>query len=175
MVSLSKTKIALSSILFSLVLYTGIALAHCPLCTAAAGAAVAITRWYGVDDLVVGSFIGAFVISTGLWFNNILKRRNKGKDYLPFQSVILVLLSLISTIISFSLGGITTNSYFIFGIDKLIMGTLLGSGMTWLAFWFSKFLRKNMGRTLIPFQSIILTFAFLSLMNLSFYFVGLIK
>lgn len=162
-------------ILLSFILFIKPVFAHCPLCTAATGAAVAVTRWYGIDDLAVGSFIGAFVISTGLWFNKILKKRNKGKEYIPFQSVVLVILVLISTIMSFSLTGLTTSSYFIFfGIDKLIMGTLFGSGMTLFAFWFSKFLRKNMGRTILPFQSIVLTLTFLIVMNLGFYFMGLI-
>ena len=54
-----------------------------------------------IDDVIVGTFIGGFVVSTAFWLNRIIKKRNKGKDYLPFQSTIIILISFVSTFVSF--------------------------------------------------------------------------
>ncbi len=41
--------------------------AHCPLCTGAIGAAAVSAKMMGVDSSIIGVFIGAFGISTGIW------------------------------------------------------------------------------------------------------------
>ena len=70
MLARNKNKFALFGILlfsslFSTAIFSNAAMAHCPLCTLATGAAVATARWYGVDDLIVSTFIGGTIISTG--------------------------------------------------------------------------------------------------------------
>ncbi len=144
--------------------------AHCPLCTAATGAAVAATRFYGMDDMIVGLFIGGFVISTALWFNNILLKRNKGKNFLPYQSFIMVLVSLLLTFWTFKaakLIGTATITQQIFGVDKLLAGTTAGTILSLASFESSKFLkRKNNGKVLFPFQTIVLTLLTLAIAGL---------
>lgn len=150
-------------------------LAHCPLCTAATGAAVAVARYYGVDDLIVGTFIGGFVISTAFWFNRILRKRNKGEDYLPFQSAIIILLSFILTFVSFHTAGIVSFST-LFGIDRIFAGMSIGSAISLAAFGFNDFIRKSNGnKNYIPFQVIFMTIAFLSLSALGYYIVGVVR
>lgn len=154
-------------------------MAHCPLCVAATGAAVAVTRAYGIDDLIVGLFVGGVVISTALWLDTILKKRNKGKNHIPLQSMIIVFLSIVSTVVSFYFAGMLGNVYpvyLIFGLDKILVGTLLGSFITLATFQFNdSFLRRlNGNKNFVPFQPIILTTAFLSLASLIFFFLGLI-
>src|SRR3989338_909992 len=75
--------------------------AHCPLCAAATAGGVAATRLLGVDDAVTGTFVGGFVVSTGLWFSNWLRKKKKGGEFLPFQAAILVLLSVALTLLTF--------------------------------------------------------------------------
>ncbi len=150
------------------------ALAHCPLCTAATGSAVALTRFYGVDDLVVGTFIGGFVISTAFWLNRILRKRNKGKDYIPFQSAILILLSFVLTFISFQVAGIYSVKKLL-GVDSILMGMFVGSIVTLFAFSFNDFIkRRNGNKNYIPFQVIFITLAFLLLSVFGYYAMGLI-
>ncbi len=148
--------------------------AHCPLCTAATGAAIAVTRWYGIDDSVVGLFVGGMIISTAFWFNNILKKRNKGKEYIAYQGLILIFISLLSTLVSFYFGGlIGTGIYILYGIDKLLIGIFIGSFLTWFAFYLHDMLRQiNRDKNYIPFQAIVLAFVFLSTASVSFYFAG---
>ncbi len=148
--------------------------AHCPLCTAATGVAIAVARWYGIDDAIVGLFVGGLIISTAIWFNNILKKRNKGKEYFAYQGMILVFASLLFTFISFYFGGlIDTGIYTLFGIDKLVVGILLGSFVSWLAFYLHDVLRQiNKNKNYLPFQAIVLALLLLSLTGVSFYFIG---
>src|SRR3989338_9423617 len=68
--------------------------AHCPLCTGAIGVMAVSASYYGVDSSIIGLFIGAFGLSTGLWVALKLKKR-----YIRFQSSLIVLASLLLTII----------------------------------------------------------------------------
>lgn len=149
-----------------------LALAHCPLCVAATGSAVSVARFYGVDDLIVGTFIGGFVISTAFWLNKLLKKKNKGNDYIPFQLAIIILLSFILTFTFFQSTGIVSHTT-LFGIDRILAGMLIGSAITLFAFGFNDFIRKiNGNKNYIPFQVIVLTITFLLIAVFGYYLVG---
>ncbi len=146
------------SFLFFFIFLIPTVLAHCPLCTAATGAAVAVTRWYGLDDSIVGVFVGGMVVATGLWVNNLLKKFNKGKQYLSFQSGIVLLISFILTIITLYFAKLLgpSNPFKIFGIDRILFGTLIGIAVSFLSFKFHDFLRiLNRNKNYFPYQSIL--------------------
>ncbi len=172
---MSSINFILTVFLISLISVINPVLAHCPLCSAATGAAVAVTRWYGIDDLIVGTFIGGFMISTAAWFNNILKKK-KRKDYIPFQYGILILSSIVLTVLTFYLAGLLGNtnpSFRIFGIDKILVGMLFGSVVSLVAFKLHGILKSNNGnKSYLPFQVIIVTIALLSFTSLIYYLVG---
>jgi hypothetical protein len=137
-----------------LLLIPKISLAHCPICVAATGSAVAVARFYGVPDLVIGTFVGAFIASVGSWTSLILTKR---KIYLPFQNTLIPLFVLLLFSISFHLGNIVTTLY-----DKFFIGMVVGIFVTLIAFNFSNFLRKrNKNKNFMPFQVIFVTFSFL--------------
>src|SRR3989338_2455804 len=64
--------------LLSIIAIIPTVMAHCPLCTAATIVGVGVTRSLGWDDSIVGIFVGAMIVSSALWLNNILKKRNIG-------------------------------------------------------------------------------------------------
>src|SRR3972149_9567805 len=68
--------------------------AHCPLCSAAIGGAAVAASYYGIDFSIIGLFIGAFALSTGIWIANWVK-----KQYIPHQKKLIILSSLALTII----------------------------------------------------------------------------
>src|SRR3989338_6082029 len=68
--------------------------AHCPLCTAAVGAAAVSAKYYGMDTSIIGVLIGAFGISTGLWVALKMK-----KQYFKFQTSAIVVASFLLTVI----------------------------------------------------------------------------
>ena len=60
--------------LLSLITIIPNVIAHCPLCTAATIVGVGVTRSLGWDDSIVGVFVGALIVSSALWVNNIFKK-----------------------------------------------------------------------------------------------------
>ncbi|MBI4896420.1 MAG: hypothetical protein HY832_02630 [Candidatus Aenigmarchaeota archaeon] len=163
--------------LFSL-LSSGIAYAHCPVCSAATGMAVVGARLYGIDDLVLGVFTGGFIISTALWFNNFLLKRNKGAKYLPMQKTIMVLFSFVTTIVTLYMAGLLNNTaaiYTMFGIDKLFIGSLIGTAISIVAYETHAILKsRNNDKNYLPFQSIIMVLSFLVITSALFYVIQLI-
>ncbi len=149
------------------------ALAHCPLCAAATAGGVGAARLLGVDDTVVGTFIGGFAVSTGLWFSNWLTKKRQGAA-IPLQQAISVIASVALTILTLYLArllGSADPSFLMFGIDKILVGTLAGTIVTLAAFALHKWIRKvRGGKSLMPFQGIALTLACLSVTGAVFFF-----
>lgn len=140
-------------------IYSSPTYAHCPLCTAAVGGGVAITRFYGLDDIIVGVWVGAFIVSTALWFVRALKR-----EYIPFQKVLITLITFVLTAVSFYYTGLLGDlRYRIFGVDKLLLGMVIGSIITYIMPAVSKKIKSLKGRALFPFQTIVMTLISLSL------------
>lgn len=156
---------------FTFIILSKLVFAHCPLCVAATGGAVVAARFYGVPDLVIGTFIGAYLISISFWINKILLKRNKGRNYLPFQQTILIGFWLFLFLILLTITNITTLSIF----NKLIEGMLIGTFVTLFAFKFHDFLReKNRNRNYIPLQVIFIALTFLLLTTFTYYIIGMI-
>jgi hypothetical protein len=140
--------------------------AHCPLCTAGAAMGVGIARAYGVDDTIVGLFLGAFVAASALWIDRLLKKRGIGY---PLQSLILVAISLLSIAIPLYLAGIITPTAVVkalpdyhsllgmeaLGIDKLFAGLLLGTILVAGVFTISDGITAKRGRRLFGYQGMI--------------------
>lgn len=168
---------ALFSFFFlSIAAFPRIASAHCPLCSVATGMAVATTRVYGIDDMIIGLFIGSFVVSTALWANNISLRRNRGKEYMPYQSLSLVLASLLATLATLYLSGLLGDMrYQVFGVDRIFVGTLAGTAISTASFELHRKLRwHNSNRNYIPMQGVILPLLSVVIASLGFYAMGLI-
>jgi len=145
--------------------------AHCPVCVVATGSAVVAARIYGVDDLIVGTFAGGFLVSTAYWVNNVLLKRNRKKAYFPWQLEVLILGTFLSSLLTFQFAGFLGDwVYQIYGVDKLVIGTAVGSFMVVAAFAVHARLRKlNRNRNYVPFQAILLALAFMAVAAVGFY------
>ena len=165
--------------ILSLIVIPGV-MAHCPLCTAAAGAGVAAARFYGVDDSIVGLLLGALIASSGLWANRFL---NKKKINFPLQPVILVVLSFLLLAIPFYTTGLITNFEMvksmpehhsmlgigIYGIDKLLFGMIVGTFLISGVFSFSDSITKKRGKRLFDYQGMAFMTLALSIFSLIFW------
>src|SRR3989338_1072522 len=172
---LKKLILALTSTVFAFI-NTPFIHAHCPVCTAAVGVGVAATRFYGVDDTIVGLWIGAFIISTALWFNRLLKKYID----IRFQEVIISIIAFLLTVVPFYYAGLITDfdmvrsmpehhSIFglgVLGIDKLLIGTIIGSIVTYLAVYATYVVKKMKGSVLFPYQTIVFTLISLIILSL---------
>ncbi len=146
-------------------------MAHCPLCTAATIIGVGVTRSLGWDDSIVGVFVGAMIVSSALWVNNIFKKRNIGGNaFLRIGSITLA--TFVLTVLSFYFAGLfgPANTYRIFGMEKIIFGSLSGAVVSFATFFASNEIKKrNEGRTLFNYQTMALTFGALILNALLFW------
>ena len=159
--------------LLSLIIFAPSVMAHCPLCTAATIVGVGVTRSLGWDDSIVGVFVGAMIVSSALWVNNIFKRRNIGGNaFLRIGSITVA--TFVLTILSFYYAGIfgPANTYRIFGMEKIIFGTISGAVVSFATFFASNEIKKrNEGRVLFNYQTMVLTFGTLILNALLFWMV----
>lgn len=154
-------------------------ISHCPLCTAAAGTGVAAARFYGVDDSIIGVLLGGLIVSSALWFNKWLKKRLNFK----LQEALVVLASFLLFAIPFYIGGLITNVEMVklmpehhsmlglgvYGIDKLLIGMIIGSLVIWGMFSLSEYIKKRNQGVLFPYQGISFMMLALSVLSIIFW------
>ena len=159
--------------LLSLIVILPRVMAHCPLCTAATIVGVGVTRSLGWDDSIVGVFVGAMMVSSALWVNNIFKKRNIGGNaFLRIGSITIATFGLM--VLSFYFAGLfgPANTYRIFGIEKIIFGTISGAVVSFATFFISNEIKKRNGeQVLFNYQTMTLTFGALILNALIFWMV----
>ncbi len=145
------------------------AFAHCPLCTMGAGAAAVGAAWLGVDNMVIGIFLGASALAMGLWVSRLVKRR-----YIPLQkwaissfsfaSIIIPVLPMMQGYSSIYIslaggyGSLLNRTYL---INLFLLGSVIGAAIVAMAPYISSRIAKKMGKT-VPYQGIILTFSLLA-------------
>jgi hypothetical protein len=156
-----------------LVLLPKQALAVCPVCTVAIGAGVGLSRWFGISDTISGLWIGGFILSSGIWISNWLHKRHVKIYHYRWQTLIIVLLFYALTFWSLSLTKITGHPFNkIFGIDKLVLGSIIGSIVFLIAVWMDKYLRKiNEGKVKFYYQKVILPVGMLLVTSIFFYLI----
>ncbi len=169
----------LSAFFFLSILLAGFVSAHCPLCTAGAGAAAVGAAWFGVDKAIIGLFIGAFAMSMGMWFSRIIKKQyiNNQKTLiigLVFLATLLPLLPVFSSIQGFYLGisgeyGSWLNRTY--AINASLLTSLIGGIIVFISPSLNNLIKKIIGNSM-PFQGIILTFSFLLIAALIIQFVS---
>lgn len=137
-----------------------IASAHCPLCTAGAGALAVLAVSLGVSSVVVGVFIGAFSLALGFWISGIVK-----KKYIRFQNQILTLVIFLTTVIPIMpfiehyaplylpfIGKYGTT----YTINLYIFGVVIGAILMVISPYLSSFVTAKRKKH-IPFQGILIT------------------
>ncbi len=166
-------RIAISIALF----IPGYVSAHCPLCTAGAGAVAGAAVLFGVQNSVVGLFLGAFAMALGLWFGKKLKFNLKYKEELVgVLSWVLTILPLMPLFKSYTAlyvylagdyGSLLNRSYI---VDKFIIGSIVGALIVYISPYISRRISEIRKKT-IDFQGIIITFVLLAVVGIIFQLV----
>ncbi|MBI3033661.1 hypothetical protein HYY72_00695 [Candidatus Woesearchaeota archaeon] len=152
--------------------------AHCPLCTAAVGTAAVTANYLGLDPSIIGIFIGAFGISTGLWIGLKLKR------FIPMQAPLIVIGSFALTVLPL-LALIPETAYIpvlvagspgstlnrVYWMNKLLLGSIIGGVASLLGFWIHTRIKSIRGKVLFPFQGVAITVAILLSASLAMYLI----
>lgn len=160
-------------VILFLIIFSGLAAAHCPLCTAGAGAAAAGAAYLGVAKPVLGLFIGALGVSMGWWFAKKIP-----KEYIPRQEEAIIISSFLLTVVPIlpimgkqqaffiglqgSYGSLLHNTYM---YDASLLTSVIGGAVVTLSPGISRKITELRGKH-IDYQGILVTFAILLVLGL---------
>lgn len=152
------------------ILTAGSAHAVCPVCTVGVVAGVGLSRWLKIDDSITGLWIGGLTVSLIIWTINWLEKR-KIRYIFRKLSVIALYYGLIVVPLFFTdIIGHELNR--LWGIDKLLLGIILGSVLFLAGNVYYEYLKKNNGdRAYFPFQKVVMPIAPLVILSIIFYFI----
>ena len=155
-------------LLFSGFFWASAARAICPLCVVAIGAGLGLSRWLGVDDAVSSVWIGALLVALIGW---TMIEMNKKHWRFPLDTLIISLAYYLLTFIPLYYAGIVGHPLNkIFGIDKIVFGTAIGTTVFLLSYGLHLFLKKrNNGKSFFPYQKVVLPVVALILTSLVIY------
>ena len=148
------------------------ALAVCPVCTVAVASGVGASRSLGVDDLIIGLWVGALIVSMILWTIDWLNKKNinfKGRNVL---TVIAYFALIIIPLYTMDIIGHPLNSLCGCGLDHLSLGIAVGAIVFWLGVLSYEYLKKkNNGRAYFPFQKVVMPILPIIILSIIFYFL----
>ena len=164
-----KKLIPLLSLLFFIVFPTP-AHAVCPVCTVAVAAGLGISRWLGIDDAVTGIWIGGLILSSGLWIADWIKKRGWQIPYPTLLSIIAMFLLVIPPLYLTHMIGLSGNT--LWGVDKVLLGTIIGSLVFLIGVFIDKWLRTiNNNKVYIYYQKVIVPVFLLTLSSFILYLI----
>lgn len=143
----------------------GTAMAHCPLCTGAVGAAAVSAKYFGLDSSIIGVFVGAFAVSTGMMF------KSRTKKYTPLvvlASFLLTMIPISKVVADYKLLFIFNEPYF---INKLIFGGVFGGIAVPSSYILHKKVKAKRGKVLFPYQGVAFTLLSLAIISTIMYMV----
>ena len=151
--------------------------AVCPVCTVAVIAGLGVSRALGIDDIVTSIWIGGLILSSSFWLIDWIKKRgwlkkvkdDKSLTLINFSIIVLMyLLVLIPLKLDHAIG-IALNKFW--GVDKIILGVVIGSAAFLAGMWTDKKIRQVKGKQLFIYQKVVFPVLALVISSLVFYFV----
>jgi len=164
---MKKILLFLSSIFYLLSSTT--AHAVCPVCTIAVGAGLGLSRYLGIDDSLSGLWVGGLILSAALWTADWLHKRGL-KIKIRVINIVSIIAFYALTIIPLYYSGVIGHPYnTIYGMDKLLFGTIIGSLVFTLGISLDKIARKKYGRQFFVYQKVVFPVVSLIIITLIFY------
>jgi hypothetical protein len=147
------------------------ALAVCPVCVVTVAGGIELSRLLKIDDLITGLWIGGLIVSLIYWTIDVL---NKKSINFKAKNLIVILGWCLITYFSLYFSNIksTAISGFLGFLDKLSLGTIIGSVAFWFGVEFHNHLKeKNNGKVYFPFQKVVVPVGVILILSLIFYFI----
>ena len=157
-------------ILFSLFILPSSVQAVCPICTIAVVGGLGISRYLGIDDAVTSIWIGGLILSSGFWFSSWIQKRKWPIPLPDIVSPAIFYLLTIPPLYWTHFIGLKGNT--LWGTDKVLLGTIIGSVAFLIGMGIDKLLRKtNNGRVYIYFQKVIAPVQMLTLASFGLFLI----
>jgi hypothetical protein len=136
----------------------------------AVGAGLGISRWIGIDDSVTGIWVGGLILSSGLWMADWIIKKGWKIPYPELLSIVLMVLFVIPPLYWGKLIGLPGNT--LWGMDKVLLGTITGSLVFLLGVGTDKWLRiTNGNKVYVYYQKVIIPVFLLSIASFIFYLI----
>lgn len=158
------------------ILSPSVAQAVCPICTVAVAGGLGVSRYFGIDDSLLGVWAGGLVVSVSLWTADWLSKRSwkfleKSNNTInTVASLIFWTLLTYAPLYSANIIGHPFNT--ILGIDKLVFGSIIGFFAFMFGVWADKKVREAKGKQLFNFQKVVFPVLSLTIFTLVLYFYG---
>lgn len=138
----------------------------CPICTIAVAGGLGLSRYFGIDDSILGIWTGGLMLSLTFWTLDWLSKKNRK---VPKFLVFLFWITLTYPPLYWAnIIGHPFNT--ILGLDKLVFGSILGFFAFLLGVWGDKKVREIKGKQLFNFQKVIFPVISLIITSLVLYF-----
>ena len=146
--------------------------AVCPICTVAVAGGLGISRWIGIDDAVMGIWIGGLILSSGLWLADFVSKKSWQVPYPKILSILLMVIFVVPPLYIAKMIGLPGN--ILWGIDKILLGTFVGSILFFAGMKFDQYLRTtNENKVYIYYQKVIVPVFFLTVGSVVFFLITL--
>ena len=128
----------------------------CAVCVVAITSGLGISRWLGIDDAITGVWLGALVLALASTLSRLASKKKPDLKWLPaaiFVGVYAVFVSISLYFNWFALSGEK-----LWGMSRLLVGVLLGTGALLLGLLMDKWLRRlknDCNRPYFPFQKVV--------------------
>lgn len=162
-------------LLLTIFLFLGATLANfakafCPLCVVVVGSGLGLSRWFGVDDVITSMWIGGLLVALSIWTIIWLNTKNWNFKYQKIIIPFVYYLLTFGSLYYYDVLGHPLNK--IFGIDKIIFGSILGTAIFLGSIWLHNFLKiKNQGKQFFSYQKVVLPFLILFIASTVLYFL----
>jgi len=165
---MSKKILSLLSLSFLGIIFAGTAKAICPICVVAVGAGLGLSRWLGVDDVVSSIWIGALLFALSAWTIIWL---DKKKWNFKYDKIIIFAAYYILTLVPLYFADIVGHPLNkIWGIDKIIFGSAVGTIAFVLSYLLHNYLKKKNGnKSFFPYQKVVLPVTITIIVSIIFY------
>ena len=141
----------------------------CPVCTIAIAGGLGLSRMFGVDDTVIGVWIGAILLALSQWTVYYLEKKNINNRFLKFLCYVFWYVLIVPVYIG-KTPMIVFNRITIFGIDSFLFSIIVGSltlfGSVKLYYYMKE---KNGGKPHFQFEKVVLPIASLIFVSIIFY------
>ena len=154
-----------------ILLLPSITQAVCPLCVIAIGAGLGLSEYFGIDDTLSGSWIGALLVALIWWNINWFEQKGIWTKKRQFRNILTILAYYCLVVIPLLWKGLIGKAgNTLYGIDKLALGMTLGTIVFILSeVWYNTLKKKNGGHAQFPFQKVVMPVIYLGILDLVFY------
>ena len=144
--------------------------AVCPVCTIAVAGGLGISRALGVDDTVTSVWIGGVVLSSSFWLVSWLSKRPKYKKLANIWIVSALMYAIVLIPLYYSkIIGLSYNT--LWGVDKILLGTGVGSVVFLKGIYLDKLQRRRFGKQFFKFQKVVFPVLALTITSFIFYLI----